>query len=51
MVAHGVSRGEIEAGSISPEGDTLKELVGSSKYRPPGYGEICSTQPPACAVG
>ena len=24
MVAHGVSRGEIEAGFVSPEGDTQK---------------------------
>ena len=36
MIAHGVSRGDITAGSISPEGDTLKDVEGSSKYRPPG---------------
>jgi hypothetical protein len=42
MVAHGVSRGEIEAGFISPEGDTSKskDMEGASKYRPPGSCEF-----------
>ncbi len=36
MLARGASRGGSAADSISPEGDTSKEAVGSSKYRPPG---------------
>ena len=36
MLAHGASRGESAANSISPEGDTLKEVEDSSTYRPPG---------------
>ena len=36
MLAHGVSRGEIEAGFISPEGDTLKCIDRVSMCRPPG---------------
>ncbi len=51
MVAHGVSRGDRAARVISPEGDTSKDVEGSSKYRPPGSGKIGATQPTACAVG